>query len=370
MINSICSRERLTLVNRERLKQTFLDLVIIDSPSKEEEEIARYLQELLQSWGFSSRRDEIGNLVAVVPGEGAPLLLNAHLDTVVPGKGVKPRVEDGIVYSDGTTVLGGDDKSGVAAILELLQILQERQLKHLPLEIVFTVQEEIGLFGSKAFDFGQLQAREGMVLDGSGSIEDVTVAAPAQDGIKAVVHGKSAHAGVAPEQGINAILVAAEAITQMPLGRIDEETTSNVGVIQGGAATNIVPDHVELRGEARSHSSDKLEQQTMAMKTALENAARKHGATVDITVNRTYERFRVAETVSVVQKTQQALRKMGYTPNLQRCGGGSDANIFNSHGIASIIISTGMSQVHTVNERIAIADIERCAKLLLEVVTA
>jgi tripeptide aminopeptidase len=281
--------------------------------------------------------------------------------------GVKPVIASGVITSDGTTILGSDDKSGVAVLLEVLQVLVEQRLPHPPLEVALTVSEEIGLIGAKGLDLTRLRAREGVVLDHGGEIGTIVVSAPSQDKLRAVVHGKAAHAGAEPEKGINAIVVAAEAIAAMPLGRIDEETTANIGRIQGGTATNIVPDRVEMAGEARSHDERKLEAQVRAMTEALEEAARRHRATVGIDVERSYSTFQLSEEDSIVQKAVAAAKALGLTPALVPSGGGSDANIFNAAGIVTINISTGMDQVHTTEERVAVADMVKSAEFLLAI---
>lgn len=355
------------MINQDRLMATFLELVQIDSPSGQEEEIAQHLATELMSIGLAAERDATGNVIARLAGEGEPILLCAHMDTVGPGRGVKPVVREGIITSDGTTILGADDKSGVAVILEVLHVLVEQGLPHPPLEIALTVSEENGLKGAKGLDLSGFRAREGVVLDSGGEIGTIIVTAPSHDKIRAVVHGKAAHAGVEPEKGINAIMVAAEAIAAMPLGRIDEETTANIGRIQGGTATNIVPDRVEIAGEARSHNEKKLEAQVQAMVGALKKAAERRGATVEISVERSYSAFRLTEEDSIVRRAMAAAKTLGLTPILMPSGGGSDANIFNAQGIATINISTGMEKVHTTEECIAVANMVKCAEFLLAI---
>jgi tripeptide aminopeptidase len=355
------------MINQDRLVSTFLELVQIDSPSGQEEEIARHLTADLRSLGLTVEHDTMGNVIARLAGEGQPILLSAHIDTVEPGLGVKPVIASGVITSDGTTILGSDDKSGVAVLLEVLQVLVEQRLPHPPLEVALTVSEEIGLIGAKGLDLTRLRAKEGIVLDHGGEIGTIVVSAPSQDKLRAVVHGKAAHAGAEPEKGINAIVVAAEAIAAMPLGRIDEETTANIGRIQGGTATNIVPDRVEMAGEARSHDERKLEAQVRAMTEALEEAARRHRATVGIDVERSYSTFQLSEEDSIVQKAVAAAKALGLTPALVPSGGGSDANIFNAAGIVTINISTGMDQVHTTEERVAVADMVKSAEFLLAI---
>ena len=355
------------MINRDRLVSTFLDLVQIDSPSGQEEEIARHLTAELRSLGLTVEHDTMGNVIGHLAGEGTPILLSAHIDTVGPGQGVKPVINNGIITSDGTTILGGDDKSGVSVILEVIHVLVEQGVPHLPLEVALTVSEEIGLIGAKGVDLATFRAREGIVLDSGGPIGAIVVSAPSQDKIRAIVHGKSAHAGVEPEKGINAIVVASEAVSAMPLGRIDEETTANVGRIQGGTATNIVPDRVEMAGEARSRDERKLETQVQAMTEALTKAAERHGATVDIDVERSYSTFKLSEEDPIVRRAVAAAKTLGLTPLLVPSGGGSDANIFNAGGIATINISTGMDQVHTTEERIAVDDMVKCAEFLMAI---
>jgi len=355
------------MVNQDRLVSTFLELVQIDSPSGQEEEIARHLMAELRSLGLKVERDTTGNVIARLAGEGQPILICAHLDTVEPGRGVRPVIEGGIIISDGTTILGADDKSGLAVILEVLRVLVERDLPHPPLEVALTVSEERGLRGAKGLDLTALRAQEGVVLDSGGEIGAIVVSAPSQERIRAVVHGKAAHAGVEPEKGINAILVAAEAIAAMPLGRIDEETTTNIGRIEGGTATNIVPDRVEIAGEARSRDEGKLKAQVQAMTEALKKAAKRHGARVEIDVQRSYSAFKLGEEVGIVRRAVAAAKTLGLTPALVPSGGGSDANILNAGGIATINISTGMEKVHTTEERIAVDDMVKCAEFLLAI---
>jgi len=362
------------LIDEDRLKNTFLELVAIDSPSGHEEAIGRDLMARLKALGLAVTRDASGNVIARLDGKGegeneAPLLLSAHMDTVGTDTGFQPVIEEGIVRSDGTTILGADDKSGVAVILEMLSALIEEGAAHPPLEVVFTVSEEVGLAGSKALDVGQLRAREGIVLDAGGSVGTVVVSAPYQDKLFATVHGRAAHAGAEPERGVNAILVAAEGVAAMPLGRIDEETTSNVGVIRGGVATNIVPDRVELHCEARSRDEAKLVAQMGAMRAALQEAAARHGAEVDLQQERSYDGFKLPPQTPIVKRAVAAVEAMGLEPLLLPSGGGSDANVLAARGITTINLSTGMAEVHTVNEHIAVQDMTRSAELLLRMVT-
>nr|MBC7244348.1 M20/M25/M40 family metallo-hydrolase [Chloroflexota bacterium] len=354
------------MINEKRLLDTFLSLVRIDSPSGEESAMAQELAKRLRQLGLNVELDAICNVVAKLLGQGTPLLLAAHMDTVMPGRSIKPVVKDGVVYSDGTTILGADDKAGVAIILELLQVIVENKLPHPSLEVVITVQEETGLVGAKHLDKSRLQAKMGISFDAGGTPGTIVVAAPSHDLIAAVVHGKAAHAGTRPEEGINAILVAAQAVVNMPLGRIDDETTANIGIIKGGIARNIVPDRVELMGEARSRQLSKLEAQVARMVEALQAAAKRYGTTVDIEVTRSYNGYTFNEEVAIVKQLMTACRAMGVEPILAATGGGSDANIYNASGMQVVNLSTGLRKEHSTEEHIAVADMVTCAQIVMQ----
>ena len=291
------------MINEQRLLKTFLDLVAIDSPSGHERAIGEELMRRFTELGGQVERDEHGNVIARWPNShGEWLLLSAHMDTVGQDTGIKPQIRDGVIYSDGKTILGGDDKSGVAAILEVLRSLREAKLPHPPLEVVISVGEEVGLLGARLLDKSKLRSRHGYVLDAGGPIGTIAVSAPSQDSLVVTVIGKKAHSGSEPERGINAIRVASEAIAAMPLGRIDPETTANIGTIHGGTARNIVPDRVSVVGEARSRNVAKLEAQTTAMVRAFEEAAGRHGAHVEIDVKRAYSGYCLTEATPVVAR--------------------------------------------------------------------
>jgi tripeptide aminopeptidase len=365
------------MINHDRLLATFLDLVRVDNPSGGEAAIAAHIRGLLEAIGLAVEEDAVHNLLARVPGDGEPLLLNAHMDSVAPCHGVRPLVADGgiltdgrVVRSSGDTVLGADDLAGVAAIIEGVRATLERGGPHRAAELLLTVQEEVGLAGAAAFDTAKLKARTGVTLDSGGDFGGITLAAPSQDSLHAIVTGRAAHAGVAPERGINAIVVAANALAAMPLGRIDAETTANIGIIKGGAATNIVPERVELWGEARSHSQEKLSNQVAAMVAALEAAASAAGGSVRIEITRKYDAYHLAEDLPIIQQLAAALRAIGYEPKYQVSGGGSDVNILSQRGLQLANVSVGYREIHSTGEYIAVADLERSAELvarLLEV---
>jgi tripeptide aminopeptidase len=363
------------MIDRGRLQALFLELVRIDSHSRREGRIAARLARELGELGAEvifddagTRVDgEVGNLIAHVPGTTpAPaLLLCAHMDTVTPGEGVRPVVEDDVIRSDGTTVLGGDDKSGVAIVCECVRVCRERGLRHPPLDVVFTICEEVGLVGAKHLDVGRLRARRGLVFD-SDAVGLAFTRAPGANHLEVVVRGRAAHAGMAPERGVSAIRVAAEAIAAMRLGRIDAETTANVGVIQGGRATNIVPDEVRVRGEARSHDPARLAAQTAHMRACFEEAAARHpGARVEVDVESAYDAMAVADDSAIMRLVAAAAERTGRTITSAGMGGGCDANVLNRRGLEVVNLGTGMRDIHTTSEWLRVSDMVAAAEVTL-----
>ncbi len=371
---TVAVREAGTTVDPERVLSTFLELVRIDSPSGHEQAIAERLLTLLQTFGVDAEIDATGNVVGRRAGNGAhadaaPLLFSAHMDTVQPGTGVKPVVEDGFVRSDGSTILGADDKAGITAIVEALRTAHEQALDCVPMEIAFTVQEETGLTGAKGLDFTRIRASLGVVLDSNGPVGTIVNQAPAADKLQAVIHGRAAHAGVSPEKGVSAVQAAARAIAPMKLGRIDEETTATIGLINGGVADNIIPDRVELTGGARSRSEAKLQAQSEHMRRLLEDEAEKMGARAEVTVTRSYGAIDVPPDSPLIGMLEVALRACGLEPRLVPTGGGSDASVYNDHGIEAVNLGVGYTEMHSTTEHIAVADLARIAEVVLAVMT-
>ena len=375
------------MIDAARVKDEFLLLASISSPSRREGAIARRLEAILKGMGASVEVDgagervggNTGNLLARFPGNtpGAPpFLLSGHMDTVGPAEAIHPVVEGHVVRTDGTSVLGGDDKAGVVAILEAIRALRERQIPHGDLEVVLTICEEYGLLGAKHFDTGRLRARRGLVLDVDGVCELIT-RAPAANRLTFTVHGLAAHAGICPEQGMSAIQIAAEAIAVMKLGRVDAETTANLGVVQGGLAGNIVPEWVTVRGETRSQSLEKLEAQTAHMRRCFEEGAgrhrvrvgdRQHEAQVATEVDRQYGRLDLPDDAAIVRLVQSAAAATGRTCPTRGTGGGSDANVFVERGLEVANLACGMREIHTVNEWVDLRDIVLTAGLVVETV--
>ncbi len=364
------------MISLQRMTADILELLQIASPTFGESAASEWLAQQLAAFGVNAEDDgaseriggSCGNLIARIPGADAPtLLLNAHLDNVPPCEGVQPVIEDHVIRSDGRTVLGADDKVGCIAILTAVRAIVEDDLPRPPLEIVFTVAEEVGLEGAKALDHSSLAARRGLVLE-SGSLGSITIAAPSADRWEATVRGKAAHAGVAPEEGINAIRIAAEAIAEMRLGRLDSETTANVGLISGGEARNVVPPECSLSGEARSHDEGKLKAEIDHVRQCLHSAARRHGGESELKVKRSYNAFRIQPGDWPLRIAEQAARDVGITPNPRPTGGGSDANIFNANGIACVVMSAGAHQVHTRDEFMDVRDLHQASRWLIRAI--
>lgn len=370
------------MIDEKRLADRFTMLAQIDSESFHEARIAKVLEGILTRMGaevvFDDAADKVkgdcGNLIAKFKGntDAAPVFLSGHMDTVVPGKGVKVQFADGIFRSDGTTILGSDDKSALAIILEVLEVIQENNLPCPPVEIVFTVCEEVGLMGAKHIDLSLMDSKFGYILD-STDTEGIVTRAPSANKITAKVFGRAAHAGAAPENGISAILAASKAIAGLKLGRIDHETTCNLGLIKGGAATNIVPEYVLVEGESRSHDMAKLEKVTQEIVDAFEQACagmRKAGEDlprVEMTVEQDFPSTNIPEDHPTIVLARKAAANLGRELASKTIGGGADANIFFGKGIVAGVLGTGMTDVHTLNESIALKDMVNCAELILEI---
>ncbi|MEZ8766924.1 M20/M25/M40 family metallo-hydrolase [Vibrio alginolyticus] len=332
----------MTHINQERLVEHFCQLVRIDSESKNEKQIAETLAEQLGELGFTVHKLPVPehisngfNVYARLDGKkDGSILMSCHMDTVTPGIGIEPLIEDGIIRSKDHTILGGDDKSGIAAIMEAVRCIQAENREHKTLELAFTVYEEGGLFGSQYFDMSHVTSTEAIVLDTGGPIGTIVTAAPGQQKIMAKIKGRPAHAGLAPEEGISAIMVAADAINQMKLLRIDEETTANIGMVNGGQATNIVMPELKIVAE------------------------------VEIESSRAYDAFVIEENHPHVNAIKTAFSELGIDAFTKGTGGGSDANNFNKKGLTTVNLSTGMAKVHTTEEFIAVSDMVKITEFV------
>ncbi|MDX8364328.1 tripeptidase T [Cytobacillus sp. IB215665] len=367
------------MIQQDRLVNEFIELVKVDSETKYETEIAKVLKEKFLSLGVKVVEDDTtsqtghgaGNLICTLEGtrNGVdPIYFTSHMDTVVPGNGIKPSIKDGYIVTDGTTILGADDKAGLAAMLEAIRVLKENNIAHGTIQFIITVGEESGLVGAKVLDPSQIIAKYGYAIDSDGKVGNIVVAAPTQAKIIATIHGKTAHAGVAPEKGVSAITIASKAIAQMPLGRIDEETTANIGRFEGGSQTNIVCDRVDILAEARSLVQEKMEAQVAKMKDAFESVAEQMGGKADVEVNIMYPGFKFGDGDHVVEIAKKAAKKINRPCELQRSGGGSDANVIAGFGIPTVNLAVGYEEIHTTNEKIPIEELVKCAEMVVAII--
>jgi tripeptide aminopeptidase len=375
--------------NSDRLSYYFTTLCEIDSPSKGELKLSRYLQGLFYDLGAdqvfednSSRLtgSDCGNFVARFAGsrsEVAPVFFNCHLDVIKPCLGVKVRKIGDVFYSSGDTVLGADDKAGIAILIEVLIAIILENKPFVPVEFVFTTCEEIGLRGAKAFDPALLVAKYGYSLDSTG-IDNVIIGAPASYGISAEIHGLASHAGLRPRHGINAIQLAAHVLSRLRLGQIDDETTANIGLIAGGTATNIIPDYVRIDGEVRSHNLSKLHSTLDSVKNTFQDVISSWHDPHNLITSRPSLVFSSPEQYPLMKldtgslpvlRAQQAASFLSRPLQFIHAGGGSDANFFNASGLPTAILGVGMENVHSLSENIKLSDMLRTAELVYSILT-
>ena len=351
------------MIDRDRLVKTFTDLVRIDSPSGEEEAMAQDLTRRLEALGFSVRRDAYGNVVAS-DGGADPLLLSAHMDTVEPGRGVKPSIDGDRIVSDGTTILGGDCKCGVAAIMEALESVHEDGVPRRAVEVAFTREEEIGLVGARNLDFSMLTAKEAVVFDGEGPVSQITSASPTYIGFDIEITGRAAHAGVEPEKGISAIRIAAELITRLPQGRLDEETTFNVGAIEGGSVRNAVAETTIIQGEFRSRNLETLDNIRFQIADALKEVREMFPeAKLHDHLHTEFETYTLEEDDAATKLVVGALGQLGLEPDMRPSGGGTDGNVLRLNGISSVVVGMADHGMHTVREYVVIPELVDTAHL-------
>lgn len=372
------------MINPERMCAVFEELVVIDSPSMEEERVCLRLQAIFKELGgqlfvddsIEKTGSQTGNLIVFFPGNinAESIMLSGHMDTVEPGRGIIPLLIDGVYSSAGKTILGADDKSALAIIIEVMRVVRENNIPVCPVEVVLTTCEEKGLLGAKALDISKLRSRFGYILD-STDVEGIVTRAPAANRFKFRVYGKAAHAGAQPEKGLSAIQIASEAISSIKLGRIDEETTCNIGIFHAGTATNIIPDLAVIEGEVRSHNLEKLEEVTQGIIKAFEDSI---NASKNISPDPNFPFFEkelindflntnIQHDHYVVKLAQKAALNKNRSMDTVTVGGGSDANVFFEKGIAAGVIGTGMKDMHTTSENISVSDMVSAAELVLEI---
>ena len=358
----------------------FTELAAIPSPPGSEREVADRVVAYLRDLGLDVSEDDAGDRIGANAGNllarlapssangGTPIFLCAHLDTVQPTGPLEPVVEDGVIRNAGGTILGADNKAAVAAMLEAVRLILSENRPHAGIELLFTPKEEVGLQGAKAFDSDRLEAGVGFVFDHAAPIGEVMLGAPYARALEVTMRGRAAHAGMAPEEGRSAIAAAARAITDFRLGRLDDETTANVGLIQGGTAKNIVPDHCSFSIDVRSHDERKLADLVQEMLETITFAAALEQCEAETTVEESYRGYRLTRGDLPVRMACAALEREGFEPRLALGGGGADANVFNERGRPCVNLANGMTAIHTPDEHIAVADLERMVDVTLALV--
>ena len=358
------------MVDQERLVNSLCELVRIDSPSNEEEDVSKHLEERLRNLNFQVERDAHGNVIASEPGDD-PLLLSAHMDTVEPGRGIKPQVRGDRIESDGTTILGADCKAGVAAIMEALESAAQEGRARRPVQVVFTRGEEIGLVGASNLDYSMIRAKESVVFDGNGPVNRITGSSPTYVAFDVSVKGRAAHAGVEPEKGLSAIRIATDIISELPQGRLDEETTFNVGLISGGTVRNAVPEDVTFSGEFRSHNTESVDLLRMQVLTTLQEARQRYQeATIQEDLEVMFQMYDLDPNDPIVRLVSQVMKEMRLDPDIQPSGGGTDANAMRLHGIDCVVVGMSTNEMHTVNEYVLIPDLVTTARFCERVMEA
>jgi tripeptide aminopeptidase len=350
----------------------FLELAAIPSPSGEERGVADVVLRYLSELGLEADEDGFGNVYARLEpsAEGTPLFFCAHLDTVPPAGELRPVVEDGVIRNAGGTILGGDNKAAVVQMLEGTRRVLVENVPHAGLELLFTRQEEVGLLGAAAFDQARLRAELGFVYDQEGAIGEIILGAPFAQGLEITFHGRAAHAGMSPEEGRSAIQAAAKAIADFRLGRVDEVTTANVGVIRGGTAGNIVPETCSFLAEARSHDERKLGDLVQEMLDACAFAASETECELQSELRKTYRGYRFAKSDDVVELAAGALGRCGHEVRYGLSGGAADANVFNERGLRCLNLTHGVYDFHSPDERIAVTDLEAMVDVTVALVEA
>jgi tripeptide aminopeptidase len=358
----------------------FLELAAIPSPPGEERAVADVVLRYLREIGLDPDEDDCGPPIGSTMGNvyarveptaaGRPLFFCAHLDTVPPSGPLEPIVDDGVVRNAGGTILGADNKSAVVAMLEGVRRVLAENRPHAGIELLFTPKEEVGLIGAYAFDHERLHAQLGYVYDQAAPIGEIILGAPWSQSLEARFHGRAAHAGMFPEEGRSAIQAAAKAIADLRLGRVDDETTANVGLISGGTGGNIVPEWCTFLAEARSQDERKLNELVQEMLDAFSFAATATDCEVETSTRKSYRGYRFKHDDEVVHLAAAALERCGFSPSYAFSGGGADANVFNERGLSCVNLANGMTDIHTPDERIAVEDLDAMVDVTLALVAS
>ena len=351
------------MINKNRLVNTFCELSSIDSPSGEEDVIAKKLIILLEGFGLTVFKDDYGNVIAN-DGRANPIMLSAHMDTVEPSRGVVPLVDKDKIVSEGNTIVGADAKCGISAILEALQSVKEDKSLIHPIEVVFTKEEEVALLGARNLDFSKIKSKEALVFDSEGPPNRIVSMSPTYVSFDIAVKGRGAHAGVEPEKGLSAILIGSHIMSRMPQGRLDAHTTFNVGLVDGGTVRNSVPEDVIIRGEFRTSDDNIITELKSNINEAVSSTKKDFPESlIDLHLNTDFETYSLDSEDSTFIKVKKAINKIGLDPLLKDSGAGTDGNIFRKNGIRAVVVGMGANHMHTLDEYVNIPDLYDAAKV-------
>ncbi|WHY84135.1 M20/M25/M40 family metallo-hydrolase [Neobacillus novalis] len=361
-------------VKEDRLQDLFLELAKINAPSTKEQPVADYLIKALPELGFTFEFDEahksfdgeVGNLIAWNEGTDPsipPLFFSTHMDTVLPTEGLKPVIKEGIIHSDGTTILGADDRAALAAYLEAMLAIKESKIPHGPVEFILTVNEQPGLVGSRYLDYTKVRSKAGYIFDSSGEVGQIILKGPFSSRIWMEVEGNAAHIALNAEEGNSAVLIAAEGLTKMKLGTIDDETLANVGIIKGGEMTSIIPGNVTVAGEVRSYSKTKLDLQLEHMAETMRQAAEKNAGKVKIRIEKKYSGFNISKDDILVKTAESAANNIRVKPYFTETLGGADTNVLNENGLSCPTLGLGFQNIHSFRECISIENLVNTGRL-------
>ncbi|OCA92981.1 peptidase M20 [Bacillus wudalianchiensis] len=361
-------------VNADRLLDLFLELAKINGPSTKEQLVADYLKKALPELGFTLEFDEahknfdgeVGNLIAWREGTDSsipPLFFSTHMDTVLPTEGLKPVIKDGVIQSDGTTILGADDRAALAAYLEAVRAVIESGVPHGPIEFILTVNEQPGLVGARYMDYSKAKSKRGYIFDSSGDVGQIILKGPYSSRIWMEVEGNAAHIALNAEEGNSAFLIAAAGLSNMKLGAIDEETLANIGIIKGGELTSIIPGSVTVAGEVRSFSKEKLDKQLKHMEEVMQEAAEKSGGSVKVKIEKKYSGFDIAQDDILTQTAEAAARNIKVNPYLTETLGGADTNVLNENGLTCLTLGLGFQNIHSFRECISVENLTNTGRL-------
>ena len=355
-------------MQEDRLVQTFLDLIKIDSPSGHEEKVREYVVQFVEKLGLKAIQDARGNLIVKVDGLGEPLLLGAHLDTVEPGRNIKPQIKDGIIRSSGDTILGADNKAAIAAILEILKDFIKNKLQISSLDIVFTLSEENGEFGSSKLDYEKISAKKGYIFDNENPIGTVIISSPFYYSFNIKIIGKGVHASM-PERGVNALGILGKALNNIRLGKINHKTIANIGIINGGHARNSIPAEIFTEGEVRSFIGEEAKGYLGFIIEKFKECAGKLGGKIEYSFVCESPGYKYRKNDELVVQVKNVFKSLNIRPSLKSSWACSDANIFNLHGIKTINLSEGIVGAHTINESVSVKNLKMLSKLIFSLVT-